>query len=93
MSRSRHHAELLAIRTERPPFADCPDKACATVDPEVFYPPLGSKKSATTRAKQICRRCPHTVECADWATSTLQEHGIWGATTPNERVARRKAAA
>jgi WhiB family redox-sensing transcriptional regulator len=93
MSRSRHHTELLAIRTERPPFADRPDKGCADADPETFVPPHGDQVKITAEAKRICRRCPYAVECADWATRTLQQFGIWGGTTPGERIARRRTAA
>jgi WhiB family transcriptional regulator, redox-sensing transcriptional regulator len=70
-----------------PPVAFEPDKACADVDPEVFFPtPGGNQHTNTTyEAVKICRRCPHTQACLTWALTTGQDYGIWGATTAAER--------
>lgn len=70
-----------------PPVANEPDIGCAGVDPEVFFPPGGGGDAAgeTRKAKRICRRCPHTSACLEWAVDTGQDYGIWGGTTPDER--------
>ncbi|BCJ45336.1 hypothetical protein GCM10010168_86050 [Actinoplanes ianthinogenes] len=94
MSRSRIDAALLALRAQRPPAADQPDAACRQpdVDPDVFFPPPGTAIGSAA-AKTVCRRCPHIDDCRDWAVETQQEHGVWGGTTPSERVELRKKAA
>jgi WhiB family redox-sensing transcriptional regulator len=90
--------ERLAIRAAIPPFAGDPAKACADVNPEVFFPSAHglSAKLAIGRAKAICRRCPLREECAEWAIATEQGYGVFGGTTPNERAVirttRRRAA-
>lgn len=84
MARSHRHAQLIALQAERPPFTDRPDLACKR--PE-FDPDLWHRRSegATTKAQNICRTCPALHECASWAIETRQGHGVWGATTADDR--------
>lgn len=67
-----------------PAFWGRPDMACADVDPEVFFPEKPTVK-AVKAAKKVCRQCPFRVECATYARDRGIRHGIWGATTPQER--------
>ena len=33
----------------------------------------------------ICRGCPVSAECLEWALETRVRYGIWGGTTERER--------
>lgn len=63
--------------------------ACATEDPEIFFP-VGSGGPALLQiaeAKSICRRCQVSVECLRWALATGQDSGVWGGMSEDERRA------
>ncbi|MDV6271516.1 WhiB family transcriptional regulator [Rhodococcus globerulus] len=68
---------------------------CRTEDSAIFFPPDGERPTARTAreraAKQICRQCPVSVQCLDFALTTGQQHGVWGTTTPMERNKRPRA--
>lgn len=66
-----------------PPFAGRPDLGCFDADPKIFFPTHG--RDTAQEAKRVCRRCCVRDECLDWALDTGQSHGVWGATTPEER--------
>ena len=40
------------------------DAACVGTDPELFFPPSGSKG---LDAKAVCKGCPVSAECLDYA--------------------------
>lgn len=67
--------------------------ACAGMSPDVFYParPGGrggrAARDALDRAIAVCRRCPVTTECLNYALDRREEHGVWGATSPEDRQA------
>ena len=69
--------------------------ACRDEDPELFFPvgESGPALAQTEQAKAVCRRCPVVDACLAWAIDAGEAHGVWGATTPEERraVKRRKA--
>ncbi|MEV3859142.1 WhiB family transcriptional regulator [Streptomyces sp. NPDC050095] len=69
--------------------------ACAGEDPELFFPisTAGRSLESTRAAKQVCRGCPVTDECLEWAMSTGQTTGIWGGMSETERTARLRARA
>lgn len=56
--------------------------ACRDTDPEVFFPPAGSKGLA---AKQVCWRCPVKSECLDYALADPYLIGVWGGTSDYQR--------
>ena len=63
------------------------DAACREADPELFFPE-GDSSSARSRlktAKLICRGCPVSATCLNWALANGQEAGIWGGLTEDER--------
>ncbi len=67
----RHHAE------------------CRDEDPELFFP-VGTSGPALLQladAKAVCRRCPVSAECLDWASATGQDAGVWGGMSEDERRA------
>lgn len=47
-----------------------------------FFP---NHKSGAQRAKRICEQCPVIDRCRQYALDHNERHGIWGATTENER--------
>ncbi|MGG7101281.1 WhiB family transcriptional regulator [Rhodococcus sp. 24CO] len=70
---------------------------CKSVDPAVFYSPgeeRGRNRLAREQmAKQVCFRCPVIDDCLNFALETGEPHGVWGGTTPTERLALRRSAA
>jgi hypothetical protein len=70
-----------------------PTLPCAR-DPELFQPDGYGAAFDTqiAKAKAICASCPAVAECADWAIVNAEPYGIWGTTTPPDRVLARKRA-
>jgi len=64
--------------------------SCASADPELFFPVAGNQKAAA-RACRICAGCPVRRQCLEFAVETGETEGIWGGTTPAERVRARAA--
>jgi WhiB family redox-sensing transcriptional regulator len=64
---------------------------CRGLPAEVFFTTdddRGSRRIAhEENAKRICRDCPVLRECLSHAIQAKETYGIWGATTPKERVA------
>lgn len=62
---------------------------CRSESADAFYPPENEKGNArrlrVLRAKQICQSCPVLEPCRRYAIDTEEPHGIWGATTPEDR--------
>ncbi len=44
----------------------------------------GASTVDATFAKNICNRCPHRRECAEWGIKN-EAHGIWGGLTIRDR--------
>ncbi len=59
--------------------------SCLTEDPELFFP-VGSKDPNIANALKICGGCDVRQLCLDWAMLKPQQDGIWGGTTPEERI-------
>ncbi|KOT54116.1 MULTISPECIES: WhiB family transcriptional regulator [Streptomyces] len=61
--------------------------ACLDEDPELFFPVgvTGPAAQQQADAKAVCRQCPVTSECLEWALETGQNYGIWGGTDEEER--------
>lgn len=64
------------------------DGACRTADPDLFFPvAVGTAASKQiARAQRICAACPVKQQCLDFAMQTREPAGIWGGTTPEERI-------
>lgn len=76
----------------RPPDPD-PDlswrkvASCRDTSPELFFP-IGTTGLAIDQieaAKAVCMGCPSRVPCLEFALSTNQDSGVWGATSEEER--------
>jgi WhiB family redox-sensing transcriptional regulator len=67
--------------------------ACRDSDPELFFPEgtTGPASQQAERAKQVCRSCPVRTPCLAFALEGSVGFGIWGGTTPEERLAMRRA--
>jgi WhiB family redox-sensing transcriptional regulator len=67
--------------------------ACLSADPDLFFPvatgPVAVKQM--TMARRICAGCPVRQQCLDFAMRTGETHGVWGGTTPEERIRARRA--
>jgi hypothetical protein len=60
------------------------DAACRGMNPDLFYPEVGT---TTAQAKHVCRTCPVNRDCLTHAIDTGENFGIWGAHSTNERKA------
>lgn len=58
------------------------EHAVCVSNPDDFFP---GKNESSTPAKDVCRRCPVALPCLRYALDNEEPHGIWGATTPDER--------
>jgi WhiB family redox-sensing transcriptional regulator len=66
--------------------------SCRSVDPDLFFPvgTTGLALDQIEQAKAVCRACPAQAPCLEFALSTNQESGVWGATSEEERRKLRK---
>ena len=67
--------------------------ACRHEDPELFFPvvPFGPGLVQADRAKAVCARCQVRADCLRFAVETVQDYGVWGGTSEEERRALRRA--
>lgn len=68
---------------------------CATVDKDWFFPDEIEDEASvmtlkTMNAKAVCKACPLTIACLEYALKTPSLEGIWGGTTKQERTAIRR---
>ncbi|ACU76310.1 transcription factor WhiB [Catenulispora acidiphila DSM 44928] len=65
--------------------------ACRSADSARFFSPTGERGFARSErerlARELCDVCPVREECARFALAIGEEHGIWGGTTSQERIA------
>ena len=66
---------------------------CKDEDPELFFPigNTGPAASQIDAAKAVCTRCPVRLECLEWAMRTVQDAGVWGGLSEEERRALRRS--
>jgi WhiB family redox-sensing transcriptional regulator len=64
--------------------------ACAGYPSNVFFPMGDAHPGLVARAKAVCRECPVSEECLEFAFETNQVSGIWGGTTEEERRSLRR---
>ena len=79
----------VASKADVPGDADWGSRAaCRSADPELFFPVsgLGPSVAQIAEAKTVCARCEVRGECLALALATRQTHGIWGGTSPEERM-------
>jgi WhiB family transcriptional regulator, redox-sensing transcriptional regulator len=69
-----------------------PRAACRGLPVEIFFPEHGDSIAAA-RAKAICRTCPVTAECLDYAHALHMRAGIWGGRSIERDRFRRRTAA
>ena len=63
---------------------------CAEVDGDLWFPDRGGNLGHVLLAKQICNRCTHQDECAEWGIAN-ERFGIWGGLSElDRRIARRR---
>lgn len=67
------------------------DGACRATDPEEFFAheaDRGNRRlNRERRAKAMCATCPVIQRCLEHALSVREPYGVWGGTTPEERLA------
>jgi len=60
------------------------DAKCAGMPADLFFPEQGSH-TASSAGKKVCKTCPVTAACLEYAVVTRQLVGIWGGLTEEER--------
>ena len=60
---------------------------CKGANADLFFPERGA---STRAAKAICRECNVRVDCLEFAITTGEKFGIWGAMSERERRRVRK---
>lgn len=71
-------------------FPNLSEGLCTEVGVEIFYPEgPGEAESIYRMSRRICGNCPVKQACLEWAVRH-ESHGMWGGTTPRERMAIRK---
>lgn len=68
---------------------------CREEDPELFFP-IGTTGPALIQieeAKSVCRRCPVSGQCGQWALESGQDSGVWGGLSEDERHRMKRRAA
>ena len=63
--------------------------ACREADPDLFYPSPDNPNDAVAPKRVIetyCNHCPVVADCLEFAVQQGETFGIWGATTPRQRV-------
>lgn len=63
------------------------DAACRESDARLFFPfgTTGAAIEQIDAAKAICRSCPVSQACLEFALDTSQEDGVWGGKDETER--------
>lgn len=74
------------------PFDDSPtawmaEGNCRNYPPAMFFPSDGV---GVDRARAICKGCPVTGTCLEYALAENIEHGVWGGCSERERRRIRK---
>jgi len=63
--------------------------ACRQANPDLFFPIATAsigRAEQTAKAKAMCARCPVRSQCLEFAQVNDLNYGIWGGTTPEDRV-------
>jgi hypothetical protein len=78
---------------------DLPGAACATADPDLFFPPdlpeaerERNRQARVTKAKAICAGCPVRGECYAVAVANGELWGVWGGVDFADRQPRARRA-
>jgi WhiB family redox-sensing transcriptional regulator len=64
--------------------------ACRDADLDMFFP-VAATSTQVSRALRICQGCAVRQQCLDFALRSGEKDGIWGGTTPEDRVRARRA--
>ena len=66
--------------------------ACRTANPDLFFPvAVGAVANRQiAKAQRICAGCPVRQQCLDFALRTPEPAGVWGGTTPEQRIRARR---
>ena len=65
--------------------------ACRDHDPRLWFPTDTGRSETAARAKAICRDCPVSLPCLNWALDNGERFGIWGGLGEQERKRLRRA--
>ena len=91
--RAKAHVGAYRATSQIPVSAWVPSEdatpACASVDPDIFYPEPGleghSRRTALQDARRVCAGCGLRERCETAAVAQEERHGVWGGKSPRER--------
>lgn len=83
MSNVSRHFVVSKNRGYPPTAATDQRVRCADEDPNVFFE---ADVRNTREAIAICQYCPVREACLEFALDTDQGWGVWGGTTPDQRL-------
>ena len=63
------------------------EQAACAGQPGTWFPESPGRTLEHLAAIDTCNRCPVQAQCLTHAVEAPELHGIWGGTTPDERVA------
>jgi WhiB family transcriptional regulator, redox-sensing transcriptional regulator len=80
-------AVTLSTTTKSPSLEWRGQASCRSTDPDLFFPvgTTGPAVSQIAAAKAVCMTCPSKAPCLEYALTTHQDSGVWGATSEEER--------
>ena len=69
------------------------NSSCRDTDPDLFFPvgTTGPALEQIAAAKAVCDSCEAKAPCLEFALTTNQDSGVWGATSEEERRKLRRA--
>ena len=71
-------------------MADWQDSAaCVNTEPDAFFPDKRDDM-AESQAKEVCRGRRVREQCLEYALENEEEYGIWGMTSPEDRLRMRQ---
>ncbi len=80
--RAPNEAQILAVADQVIAGDWRSEAACATADPEAFYPDDENRSRA---AKTVCAGCPVVAQCLAYAFTANEPFGVWGGLGTDER--------
>lgn len=63
------------------------DAACRGMDPDLLFPiKHGDSGREVEKARKVCRACPVTNDCLEYALNNREKYGVWGGMSVRERA-------
>lgn len=80
--------ELMILDSATGDYQWADSALCAQVGGDLWYPEEGCLGND---AKSVCKVCPVSAECLEFALINNEKFGIWGGVSPSKRKLMRRA--